>query len=185
MVVIVSAPRSLAAKKNLGGTALAPEWLETWYAPEGGPGVILHTSREIERDGCVYPLPEGDVTNDESISQIPWEWIYPTQTGGSIPHLPVDVFTPCPDGGLTNDQSTKQRGRKWVPLDVRGDCFLIHWTTCPSRVGWLHVLTFYLSIDKTHLDEGFIPQLTGWFPHTDEDKRKGNGINSRCHQSHQ
>ena len=41
--------------------------MEAWeYSPH---------HKEIQRDGCVPPVPEGDLTSDESTSQMPWEWI--------------------------------------------------------------------------------------------------------------
>ena len=65
------------------------------------------------------PCPEGGLTNGQGTSQMSWEWIYPTHTGDSTPHLPMDVFIPCPEAGLTNNQRTKQRRRKG-PFEHQG-----------------------------------------------------------------
>ena len=126
-------------------------------------GVIVHTSRDIQNDGCVYPVLSG--------------WPKATRTGDSTPHWqkekaretkviwPVNMFTPCPEGGLTNDQS-KQRGRnvsRWtsgvitfwlirpcVPGVTWGQSCRV--TLCPEGS-----LTFYLSSDETCPEEGFAP----------------------------
>lgn len=173
-----------------GGAAEAPERSGTRYqkacAPDGGLAVTVHTSRETAigvstlRLGATLPA-------RRALARCPGKGFTPPPGQDSL-RTCCGCVCPVPCGGFINDQSTKQRGRNgslwtsgvigswltgpWVP-GVPGD----------SRVGWFQVLTFCLSIDKTHSDEGFIPQLTGGCPHTEEGKGKRNGNSPACHQS--
>ena len=95
-------------------------------AADGGPGVTVHTDWEIQGGGCANPVPEGDLTNDDSTSQMPWNEMDLTHADRELNRKPtwerekarlrekapwpVVVFMLCPEGGLTNDQRNKGEG---------------------------------------------------------------------------